>query len=108
MVSNPITCWSVRHWLSIPRGIQCPKHKKTLGAVRPLEHGLQGHYQNLRHNRLRGWRDNKGVPSASRGPFLRFIHGRSRELLDFEPSKVREFPLRIPLQIVAEGVWAFR
>src|SRR5262244_4037791 len=41
MVSNPITCCSVMRWASTPRGMQCPQHKKTEGAFRPLEHGVK-------------------------------------------------------------------
>ena len=41
MVSNPIICCSVTHWASTPRGMKCPQHKKTVGAFRPLERGLQ-------------------------------------------------------------------
>ena len=37
MVSNPITCCSVMRWVSTPRGMECPQHKKTEGAFRPLE-----------------------------------------------------------------------
>src|SRR4029453_4848028 len=40
MVSNPTTCWCVMHWVSTPRGMKCLQHKKTGGAVRPLERGL--------------------------------------------------------------------
>src|SRR4030095_7880755 len=40
MVSNPITCCSVMRWASTPRGMECPQHKKTEGAFRPLERGL--------------------------------------------------------------------
>ena len=39
LVSNPITCWSVTHWVSTPRGMQCPQPKKTAGTFRPLERG---------------------------------------------------------------------
>ena len=42
MVSNPTTCWCVMHWVSTPRGMKCLQHKKTGGAVRPLERGLDG------------------------------------------------------------------
>src|SRR4029450_4360156 len=42
MVSNPITCCSVMRWASTPRGMECPQHKKTEGAFRPLERGSQG------------------------------------------------------------------
>src|SRR5215467_7389122 len=42
MVSNPIICCSVTHWISTMRGIKCPQHKKTAGAFRPLERGLYG------------------------------------------------------------------
>src|SRR5262245_43033329 len=42
MVSNPIICCSVTHWISTMRGIKCPQHKKTAGAFRPLERGLKG------------------------------------------------------------------
>ena len=41
MVSNPITCCSVMRWASTPRGMECPQHKKTEGAFRPLERGEQ-------------------------------------------------------------------
>src|SRR5215470_17236169 len=41
MVSNPITCCSVMRWASTPRGMECPQHKKTEGAFRPLERGSQ-------------------------------------------------------------------
>ena len=40
LVSNPITCWSVTHWASTPRGMQCPQSKKTSGTFRPLERGF--------------------------------------------------------------------
>src|SRR4030095_7362881 len=40
MVSNPITCCSVMRWSSTPRGMECPQHKKTEGAFRPLERGV--------------------------------------------------------------------
>ena len=40
MVSNPITCCSVMRWASTPRGMECPQHKKTEGAFRPLERGF--------------------------------------------------------------------
>src|SRR5215475_8410573 len=39
--SNPITCWSVRHWALTPRGMPCPQAKKTRGTFRPLERGLE-------------------------------------------------------------------
>src|SRR5215471_3215845 len=39
MVSKPITCCSVMRWASTPRGMECPQHKKTEGAFRPLERG---------------------------------------------------------------------
>src|SRR5262249_44555522 len=42
MVSNPITCCSVMRWASTPRGMECPQHKKTEGAFRPLERGFEG------------------------------------------------------------------
>src|SRR5215510_280551 len=42
MVSNPIICCSVTHWISTMRGIKCPQHKKTAGAFRPLERGYLG------------------------------------------------------------------
>src|SRR4030095_8880677 len=41
MVSNPLTCCSVMRWASTPRGMGCPQHKKTEGAFRPLERGLE-------------------------------------------------------------------
>src|SRR5262245_21675258 len=41
MVFNPITCCSVMRWASTPRGMKCPQHKKTEGAFRPLERGLE-------------------------------------------------------------------
>src|SRR4029453_17706194 len=41
LVSNPITYWSVMHWASTPRGMQCPQPKNTAGAVRPLERGVK-------------------------------------------------------------------
>src|SRR5215468_4387817 len=39
-MSNPITCCSVMRWASTPRGMECPQHKKTEGAFRPLERGV--------------------------------------------------------------------
>src|SRR5439155_15442618 len=42
--SNPITCWSVTHWASTPRGMPCPQAKKTTGTFRPLERGIQCFY----------------------------------------------------------------
>ena len=41
MVSNPIICCSVTHWVSTPRGMKHPQRIKTLGAFRPLERGMQ-------------------------------------------------------------------
>src|SRR5687768_15791733 len=41
LVSNPITCWSVTHWVSTPRGMQCPQPKKTAGTFSPLERGAK-------------------------------------------------------------------
>src|SRR5262249_20946180 len=41
MVSNPIICCSAMHWVLTPRGMPCPQRKKTAGAVRPLERGLE-------------------------------------------------------------------
>src|SRR5262247_2577402 len=45
MGSSPITCSSVTHWASMPRGMQFPQAKKMAGTVRPLERGvlLLGH-----------------------------------------------------------------
>ena len=40
-MSPPITCWSVTHAVLTPRGIKYPQHKKTVGAFRPLERGVQ-------------------------------------------------------------------
>src|SRR5438128_1704858 len=37
--SNLITCWSVTHWASTPRGMQYPQPQKTAGTFRPLERG---------------------------------------------------------------------
>src|SRR5439155_22368010 len=42
MVSNSITCCSLPPWTSTPRGMKGPQHKKTEGALRPLERGLEG------------------------------------------------------------------
>src|SRR5262249_38380754 len=44
---TPITGWSVMHWASTPRGMQCPPHKKTAGTFRPLEHGLDELFSHL-------------------------------------------------------------
>src|SRR5262249_8913519 len=41
MGSSPITCSSVTHWASMPRGMQFPQAKKMAGTVRPLERGAQ-------------------------------------------------------------------
>src|SRR5215467_10074584 len=51
MVSNPITCCSVMRWASTPRGMECPQHKKTEGAFRPLERGIQrsAHVEAISH-----------------------------------------------------------
>jgi hypothetical protein len=43
LASHLLTCCSGTPWASAPRGIQCPQHKKTGGAFRPLERG--GHCQ---------------------------------------------------------------
>src|SRR4029450_7799561 len=47
MVSNPITCCSVMRWASTPRGMECPQHKKTEGAFRPLERGFRLYLSSL-------------------------------------------------------------
>src|SRR5262249_16013193 len=39
MGSSPITCSSVTHWASMPRGMQFPQAKKMAGTGRPLERG---------------------------------------------------------------------
>src|SRR5215813_8690182 len=41
MGSSPITCSSVTHWASMPRGMQFPQAKKMAGTVRPLERGVR-------------------------------------------------------------------
>src|SRR4029450_10795433 len=41
LVSTPSTGWSVTHWASTPRGMQCPQLKKTAGTFRPLERGME-------------------------------------------------------------------
>src|SRR5215217_3604962 len=41
MVSKPITSCSVTRWVSTPHGMKCPQCTKTVGAVRPLERGLE-------------------------------------------------------------------
>ena len=61
------------------------------------DHTSKSVNENLRHNRLRGWRDNKRLPSVLLYTFLRCVHGRFRELLDFEASKGGELPLRVQL-----------
>ena len=47
MASNLITYWSVMYWISTPRGMQCPQHKKTLRAFRLLERGIDGSFTAL-------------------------------------------------------------
>src|SRR5439155_19101684 len=42
MVSKPITSCSVTRWGSTPHGMKCSQRTKTVGAVRPLERGLEG------------------------------------------------------------------
>src|SRR2546430_11172592 len=42
MVSKPITSCSVTRWGSTPHGMKCSQRTKTVGAVRPLERGLDG------------------------------------------------------------------
>jgi len=39
LVSNPITCWFVTHWASMPRSIPCPQLQKTVGTFRLFERG---------------------------------------------------------------------
>src|SRR5499425_3056852 len=41
LVSNPITCWSVMHWVLTPPGMPCPQRTKSLSSVRVLERGFQ-------------------------------------------------------------------
>src|SRR5262245_25763560 len=41
LVSTPSTGWSVTHWNSTPRGMQCSQLKKTAGTFRPLERGIK-------------------------------------------------------------------
>src|SRR5438094_6153833 len=41
MVSKPITSCSVTRWGSTPHGMKCSQRTKTVGAVRPLERGVQ-------------------------------------------------------------------
>src|SRR2546427_4085863 len=40
MVSKPITSCSVTRWGSTPHGMKCSQRTKTVGAVRPLERGI--------------------------------------------------------------------
>ena len=42
MVSKPITSCSVTRWGSTPHGMKCSQRTKTVGAVRPLERGING------------------------------------------------------------------
>jgi sensor domain DACNG-containing protein len=41
MVSEPITCGFVTHWVSTTHGMRHPQHKITSGTFRPLDHGYQ-------------------------------------------------------------------
>src|SRR5262249_52455994 len=50
MGSSPITCSSVTHWASMPRGMQFPQAKKMAGTVRPLERGFEYLYDGFSPN----------------------------------------------------------
>src|SRR6266699_3361711 len=48
MVSKPITSCSVTRWGSTPHGMKCSQRTKTVGAVRPLERGIEASEHRLK------------------------------------------------------------